>query len=366
MCPRYVRCWRVSVLSTPGREVIRGWLATATAAAGASLAFALAGLPSPVLFGALVGGIAYGVLGAAPLSLPPRSFAIGQAVIGVTIGAVIDVETLTALRGDFWSILAACVITLAFSVAGGYMFRARHDISPATGVFAMIAGGASGVTAIARDLGADERVVAVVQYLRVLLVLIAMPIVTAVVFRPERHGTGELGGSPQFLPGLVFTLVCCLGGLVLGKLARLPAGALLGPLAVAVLLSVSGWFEGFGDVGVPELLVNVGYALIGIQVGLRFTRDSLRAIAALLPRAVLVIVGLIAACAALGVALETVADVSALDAYLATTPGGLYAVLATAIATSSNVTFVLGVQVMRLIVMLLAAPILARVLRRRA
>lgn len=352
--------------SIPAPETTRGWLATASVAAIASVAFSVVGLPSPVLFGSLVGGIVYGVFGAMTLSLPSWSFAVGQSIIGVTIGAIVDVTTLAALSGDLVLILGACLITLLFSIVGGYVFRRHRDMSAATGVFAMVAGGASGVTAIAHDLGADERVVAVVQYLRVLLVLVAMPLVTAVVFHPQRHGSGDFGGSPSFVPGLVFTAVCCAVGLVAGRLARLPAGALLGPLAIAVLLSVSGWFDRYGDVGVPDLVVNVGYALIGIQVGLRFTRDSLRAIATLLPRAVVVIVALIAACAALGIGLAAVADVSALDGYLATTPGGLYAVLATAIATSSNVTFVLGVQVMRLIVMLLAAPLLARVMRRHS
>lgn len=344
--------------------MVRAWCTTAALAAGASLLFAVVGLPSPVLFGTLAGGVVYGVLGARTLSLPSSSFAIGQAIIGVTIGAVVDVDTLTELRGEFVPIIAVCLVTLAFSVVAGYIFRIGHEVSPATGVFAMVAGGASGVTAIARDLGADERVVAVVQYLRVLLVLVTMPLVTAVVFRPERGAAGTFGGQPDFVPGVVFTVVCCAVGLIVGRLSRIPAGALLGPLAMAVVLSVTGWFDDFGGAGVPEVLINLGYALIGIQVGLRFTRESLRAIAVLLPRAVLLIAALIGACAALGVALSAITGVSALDAYLATTPGGLYAVLATAIATSSNVTIVLGVQVMRLLVMLLAAPILSRVLRR--
>ncbi len=55
---------------------------------------------------------------------------------------------------------------------------------------------------------------------------------------------------------------------------------------------------------------------------------------------------------------------SALDAYLATTPGGLYAVLATAQDGGADATFVLAVQVLRLFVMLLSAPLLARWLRR--
>ena len=48
------------------------------------------------------------------------------------------------------------------------------------------------------------------------------------------------------------------------------------------------------------------------------------------------------------------------DAYLATTPGGLYAVLAAASTSDVDATFVLAVQVLRLLAMLLAAPLLAR------
>ncbi len=62
--------------------------------------------------------------------------------------------------------------------------------------------------------------------------------------------------------------------------------------------------------------------------------------------------------------LSAATGVSGLDAYLATTPGGLYAVLATATGSGADATFVLAVQVLRLFVMLLAAPLVARRLRR--
>ena len=105
--------------------------------------------------------------------------------------------------------------------------------------------------------------------------------------------------------------------------------------------------------------------MIGLQVGLSFTRASLRTIGRALPLALAVIVGLIVVCAGLGALLAAVTGASALDGYLATTPGGLYAVLATATGSGADATFVLAVQVLRLFVMLLSAPLLARVLRRR-
>ena len=48
---------------------------------------------------------------------------------------------------------------------------------------------------------------------------------------------------------------------------------------------------------------------------------------------------------------------------LVATPGGVYAVLATAISAGGDVTFVVATQVLRVIVMLLVAPVLARFAR---
>src|SRR3712207_9588531 len=71
--------------------------------------------------------------------------------------------------------------------------------------------------------------------------------------------------------------------------------------------------------------VEAALLLIGLQVGLEFTRASLRTVGRTLPVALLVIVVLIGACAGLGVALAEATGVSALDGYLATTPGGMSA-----------------------------------------
>jgi membrane AbrB-like protein len=105
--------------------------------------------------------------------------------------------------------------------------------------------------------------------------------------------------------------------------------------------------------------------VIGLQVGVSFTRESLRTVGRALPLALALIVVLILACAGLGAALAAATGAGELDAYLATTPGGLYAVLATATSSGADATFVLAVQVLRLFVMLLSAPLLARFLRAR-
>ena len=71
---------------------------------------------------------------------------------------------------------------------------------------------------------------------------------------------------------------------------------------------------------------------------------------------------LLAVCFVLGWVLELTAGVSLLDGYLATTPGGLYAVLPIAYGSGADTTFVLAVQGLRLLAMILAAPAVVRLL----
>jgi uncharacterized protein len=146
-------------------------------------------------------------------------------------------------------------------------------------------------------------------------------------------------------------------GATVGRWIRLPGAGLLGPMALTVVLEVTGMSFGLA---VPVLLVQVGYMVIGWQAGVAFTTESLRAIGRMLPAAVGLIVVLGVATAGLGVLLAHFTGLTPLEGYLATSPGGVYAVLATAVETGSNVTFIIAAQVVRILLMLFAAPLMAR------
>jgi len=114
------------------------------------------------------------------------------------------------------------------------------------------------------------------------------------------------------------------------------------------------------DLEVPPLLRELGFALIGLQVGLRFTADTLREIGALAGPVVLGVLALMAACFGLAAVLAATSSATLLDAYLATTPGGLFAVVAAAFGTGADTTFIVAVQTIRLLVMVLFAPLAVR------
>ncbi|SDN51655.1 AbrB family transcriptional regulator [Geodermatophilus sp. DSM 45219] len=332
-------------------------------ALAATLAFDVLDLPSPSLFGGLLAGLVRGLAGRRRLVVPKPATTAAQGLIGVSIGALVDLETLEAIGRDWLPVLLVTVGTLVLSVLAGLLMRLQPGVSPVTGAFAMVAGGASGITAMSRELGADDRMVAVLQYLRVLLIVVLMPVTATAVFGadPGAGGTTVDDAGPGWPAGLLFAAVCLLTGAPLARLLRIPVPALLGPMLVAAGLDLGGLS---GGASVPAPLAVGAFLVIGLMVGLAFDRDSLRTIGRALPLALVAILGLVAACAGLGAVLVATTGAGALDAYLATTPGGLYAVLATAQDSGADATFVLAVQVLRLFVMLLSAPLLARWLRR--
>jgi membrane AbrB-like protein len=332
-------------------------LSLATLAVGSGLG--ALGLPSSYLFGALLAGLAVALAAPGRLEVPERAFAAAQAVTGVVLGAYLDSESLAAVGGAWLPVTGVSAGTLGLSLLAGRALARTTEADEITASLGLVAGGASGIVAMADELGADGRLVAFMQYARVLVVVLVTPVVAALAF--SGHGTDPT--SMQATPALgepswwAITLGAALFGTVAGGAVRLPNAPLLGPLIVSgavTLLVPEGTFE------VPALLRETAFALIGAQVGLRFTTDTLRLVGRLLLPVALAIVGLILGCFGLAVLLHLTTSVSLADAYLATTPGGLIAVAAVAFGAGGDTTFIVAVQGLRLLVMVVLAPVVVR------
>ncbi|MGH3137849.1 MAG: AbrB family transcriptional regulator [Gaiellaceae bacterium] len=354
------------VTSEPATDAdsnILRWLGVALATFAATIAMSAVELPTPALFAALLIGITYALVAVRrPLDIPSKGLTIGQALIGVAIGTALDASTLGAVASNWFAVSAVTLATLALSLGVGIAIARLAGISQATGTLGLIAGGASGIVAMADELGADSRLVAFMQYVRVLVVVLVAPFVATILLAHGERGAPPTEPKGTSLVGdLAFTGACVLAGVLVARRLRVTAGTLLCPLGVAAILSTSGVA---GDASVPALVQSVAFALIGLQVGLRFTIATIRGAQALLPWVLAAIFVLVTVSAGLAALLVPLAHVSFADAYLATTPGGLYAVLAASVGIGANTTFVVSVQVLRILVMVIGAPQLVRIVAR--
>jgi len=325
---------------------------------GVGLALDAAGLESAFLFAALLVGLAVAL--AWPrnrAAVPRRAFVAAQATLGVMLGTFLESSSLSSLADDWLPVTAVSVGTLLLSLAAGLLLTRTTEVDAPTGTLGMVAGGASGIVAMADELGADARLVAFMQYLRVLVVVLTIPVVAALGFPSADGGVGLddgplLGGVGDW----ALTILVAVVGAWVGRLTRLPAATLLGPLLLAGTIALASP----DTLEVPPLAREVAFALIGLEVGLRFTAETLRAMGRLLGPVVVAILALMAGSFLFAIGLSATTSASLLESYLATTPGGLYAVLAVAFGAGADTTFVVAVQTLRLLSLVILAPFAVR------
>lgn len=130
----------------------------------------------------------------------------------------------------------------------------------------------------------------------------------------------------------------------LGVKFRVPAGAMLGSMAFALILNATGSMQ----VSVPAPWTAAAYATVGIYVGLLFDRASILHAGKLLPTIVLSTFALIVSSAAIGWLLAVVTQESFLTWFLATSPGGLDSITLMALGSDANVALVVSLQTVRL------------------
>jgi membrane AbrB-like protein len=312
-------------------------------------------LPAALMLGPLAAAVLVQTAGGA-VKVPRAVMAAAQAVIGCLVARSIT----PAIVGGFvshWPVLLAVVaISIAASAGIGWTMSRLRIVPGTTAVWGMLPGAAPIMMVMAEAYGADFRLVAFMQYLRVVLVAAAASVV-ALLFV---HGGGSRFAGGYFPPihpaDLAATAAVAVVGGGLGLASRIPAGVLLGPLALGAVLNVLGWVT----IELPPVVLIASYAVMGWNTGLRFTRDVLAAAARALPQTLGATAILMAFCGLLAWMLVVLLHIDPLTAYLATSPGGVDAAAIIAASTKVDTPFVMALQTLRVIVVLAIGPRVAR------
>jgi len=165
---------------------------------------------------------------------------------------------------------------------------------------------------------------------------------------------------PSSWPAVAASLALAVGGAYLGTWLRIPAGALLVPMGAFILLQDTAYVA----LELHPLMLALAYAVIGWTIGTRFDRQVLALCLGSLPMVLASTLTLMVLCAVVGAALVQWAGIDPLTAYLATSPGGADVVAIIAASTPVDLAFVISMQVLRLLLVLATAPVVARLMSR--
>jgi membrane AbrB-like protein len=313
-------------------------------------------LPAALMLGAMIAAILLET-GGAKLKVPRVLYSFAQAAIGCMIARTLTAEIFASFTHQWPLFLGVVVAVIAAGSLLGFLISKFEILPETTAIWGLLPGAASVMMLMAEDFGADMRLVAFMQYLRVVLVAIA----ASVVARFWAHVSGGLLPPTIWFPEIHWlafgeTIALVLLGMVLGPRLPMPAGTLLLPMAVGAALHVSKIIE----LQLPPWFLGVAYLALGWNTGLRFTREILVHAARALPQILLSIAALMAFCGGLAWVLVRVSGIDPLTAYLATSPGGADSVAIIAASTKVDVPFVMAQQTVRFMLVLLIGPPLSR------
>jgi membrane AbrB-like protein len=308
------------------------------------------------MLGPLVAAIVVASTGG-KVRMPVRPFLVAQGTVGCLIANMVPITIVTDVLRHWLLFSFGILSVMAASCLLGWAMTRMRWLPGTTALWGTSPGAASVMTIMAEDYGADVRLVALMQYTRV----VGVAAIAAVLVRilglttPQSHHNLVWFPPVDWL-GFTETMALAIAGPVIARYLRIPAGAFLVPLVIGAVLNHFRLIH----IVLPPWLLAVCYALVGWNVGLRFTRPLLAHAARAMPQVIGTTVALIVTCGLIAALMVVVAGVDPLTAYLATSPGGSDSIAIIAASTNVDVSFVMAMQTVRMLAVLFLAPMVTR------
>ncbi len=331
-------------------------LALAIAAAGGAAASWL-DVPLSWMIGAMAATTAAALAGA-PIALPMGLRSVMVVVLGVMLGSSFSPAILERVAD--WALSLTALLAYVAVAGGASMLYFRHFAAydRATAFFSAMPGGLSEMILVGSELGGDARVISLVHASRILLVVLALPFAFQLLIGYEPSDRPSVGPplAAIELSDLAILTLCGLAGYFGARALKVPAAAVVGPMALSAALHLAGWTEAKP----PLELVNAAQVVIGASIGCRFAGVALTMIGRTIALAAGSTVILLVVTLGFAMMLHGATDLPVPALVLAFAPGGLAEMSLIALALSLDAALVATHHIVRIFLIVVLAPVAFR------
>ncbi len=276
-------------------------------------------------------------------------------VLGILFGSAVSPDFIELIL-TWWPSMISMVlyVVVAVPLLTGYLiWYGKYDFK--TSFMASAPGGLVPMTVLGRELGADDKTIAIMQSERLIITVLTIPVAFRLFTDYVPSGNVGTGGSfANFLPGDILPMVICCGfGWFVAQLIRLPAPSLMGPMIAIGILRFNGWVES----EMPDSLVAVAQVFIGVSVALRFNGSKFWAIVPDLSHGLVVAILMIGSAVAFAIGTTLVAESTAQSLILAFAPGGFAEMALIGFGLGVEISFVITHQLVRYFFIVLTIPV---------
>ena len=317
--------------------------------------FAFLQAPLAWMLGAMVATTLFTVSGHQS-AIPPNLRLAMITILGVLLGAAFTPELISQIPGWAVFVVLLGLFVLATNALSFLFFWKWGGLDTATAYFASTPGGISEMAIVGEEYGGDVRIITLVHAVRILLVVSTIPFYFRIVLGYDVPSLPPTGTSLLNIGGLEgFTLLSCavLGYLIFRPLP-IPATALLGPMVLSAMVHLMG----ISSSTPPNELIAVAQVVVGAAIGCRFSGMSwgfLRKAAVLsVVSGVLMIIAAVTA----AFLLAPMVSLDQQGILLSFVPGGLTEMSLIALSTGVDTAFVSTMHVLRIMMVIICAPIL--------
>ena len=325
-------------------------------AAAGGLTLGLIGMPAGFLSGSIM-AVAAAALAGRPMLIPTPLMRILLVLIGISLGAVVTPETLQGMATYPLSIGVLILATAAISLGGTAYLRIVHGWDTATAYLAAVPGGLSQVMAIAVEIDADVRAIAIVQSIRVVIIAVGLPAALAFL---GLVGPNPIAAAATLKPfafdELAILVVASTFVAVIAFRLRFPGGLMFGSMITSAALHGSGLIH----VAMPWWVTYTVMVAFGAVTGSRFANTPMRLLlhyvgAAFGSFATAIVITAIFAAGLVAMLALPIAEVT-----IAFAPGAVDAMMLLALALHLNPVYVGAHHLTRIFFVLLTMPFVAR------
>lgn len=335
---------------------------------GTTVILALAGtalfwwldLPLPYLFGPMT----FCLVGAL-LHVPLKGFGqvsiAARTILGVAVGASVTPDVLAELPRMALSVALIPVFICMIALVGVPFFRKVWGFDAPTAYYAAMPGGLQDMVIFGTEAGGDPRALSLVHATRVLIIVTLVPFILTHFYGAAL--SNPIGAPVSEIPvkELVLMAAAALIGWKGGERMGLFGASILGPMIVTAVLSLTDFIHGRP----PREAILAAQFLIGCGIGVQFvgvTWPELRRVVA----AGVAYVGVLAVLALIFSQIVTRLGLGQpAEAFLAFSPGGQAEMTVLAIVSGADLSFVITHHLMRLILVIVGAPLVAGLIARR-
>lgn len=278
-------------------------------------------------------------------------------IMGVLLGAGFTLDLVQRLGQWAVSLCVLTGMTMTGAALGYIWFRRFTNWDKPTCYFAAMPGGLNDMTIMGGAMGGEERAIALAHALRILTVVLTIPIWYRLVNGAQTSVLTMVNGPSNYdWRDYVILAACGIVGAIVGRLLRLPASFMMGPMLLSAIVHLAG----ITDSKPPGELVAAAQVVVGTGIGCRFVGAAIdrlhKEMAASIGAAIILI-----ACAVVFAKFTVAMTGLNLDAtVLSYAPGGFAEMSLIGLALGVEVAMVATHHLFRLFLIVLTAPFVFR------